>query len=145
MGPQESALLRRFQHRRGRGAFAQMVQLYAGLVYSTCWRVLKDETDAADATQETFFELTRCANRITGSLAGWLHKVATQKSIDLLRRCASRKHREEAYARTQPVEVNSWQDLSGHVDQALEELDDADEITAAGAVCAGQEHGADRP
>ncbi len=125
MGPQESALLRRFSTGGDAEAFAQMVQLYAGLVYSTCWRVLKDETDAADATQETFFELTRCANRITGSLAGWLHKVATQKSIDLLRRCASRKHREEAYARTQPVEVNSWQDLSGHVDQALEELDDA--------------------
>ncbi|HNY80638.1 MAG: sigma-70 family RNA polymerase sigma factor [Sedimentisphaerales bacterium] len=125
MGPQESALLRRFGTGGDAEAFAQMVQLYAGLVYSTCWRVLKDETDAADATQETFFELTRCANRITGSLAGWLHKVATQKSIDLLRRCASRKHREEAYARTQPVEVNSWQDLSGHVDQALDELDDA--------------------
>ncbi len=125
MGPQESALLRRFSTGGDAEAFAQMVQLYAGLVYSTCWRVLKDETDAADATQETFFELTRCANRITGSLAGWLHKVATQKSIDLLRRCASRKHREEAYARTQPVEVNSWQNLSGHVDQALDELDEA--------------------
>lgn len=51
--------------------------------------------------------------------------MATQKSIDLLRRCASRRHREQAYARTQPVEVNSWQDLSGHVDLALDELDDA--------------------
>lgn len=125
MGPQESALLRRFCTGADAEAFAELVQRYASLVYSTCWRVLKDETDAADATQETFFELTRHASHISGSLAGWLHKVATQKSIDLLRRCASRRRREEAYARTQPVEARSWQDLSSHVDLALDELDEA--------------------
>lgn len=125
MGPQETALLRRFSSGGDAEAFAELVQLYAGLVYSTCWRVLKNETDAADATQETFFELTRHASRVTGSLAGWLHKVATQKSIDRLRRAASRRRREEAYARTQPVEVHSWQDLSGQVDLALDELDAA--------------------
>ena len=125
MGPQESALLRRFCTGADAEAFAELVQRYASLVYSTCWRVLKDETDAADATQETFFELTRHASHISGSLAGWLHKVATQKSIDLLRRCASRRRREEVYARTQPVEARSWQDLSSHVDLALDELDEA--------------------
>ncbi len=125
MAPQESALLRRFCASGDAEAFAELVQRYAGLVYSTCWRVLKDETDAADATQETFFELTRHAGRITGSLAGWLHKVARQKSIDHLRRGASRRRREEAYARNQRVEVRSWQELSGHVDEALDELDGA--------------------
>ncbi len=117
--------MRRFCTGADAEAFAELVQRYASLVYSTCWRVLKDETDAADATQETFFELTRHASHISGSLAGWLHKVATQKSIDLLRRCASRRRREEVYARTQPVEARSWQDLSSHVDLALDELDEA--------------------
>lgn len=124
MGPRESALLRRFCTGGDAEAFAELVQHYAGMVYSTCWRVLRDESDAADATQETFFELTRHANRVSGSLAGWLHKVATQKSIDVLRRCASRRRREETYARTQPVAVHSWQELSSHVDLALDELDE---------------------
>lgn len=148
MGPHESALLRRFCTGADAEAFAELVQRYAGLVYSTCWRVLKDETDAADATQETFFELTRHANRVSGSLAGWLHRVATQKSIDLRRRCASRRRREEVYARTQPVEVHSWQDLSHHVDLALDELDDATKslllerfVLGKSAVQIAREHG----
>ena len=54
------------------------------MVYSTSWRVLKDDNDATDVTQETFFELTRHASRISGSLGAWLHRVATQKSIDVI-------------------------------------------------------------
>jgi RNA polymerase sigma-70 factor (ECF subfamily) len=98
---------------------------YVQLVYSTSWRVLKDEADARDVTQETFFELTRRAGRISGSLGCWLHRVATQKSTDLIRRRVHRRRREEVYARTRPAAVRSWQDLSGHVDQALERLDES--------------------
>ncbi|MHC4520837.1 MAG: sigma-70 family RNA polymerase sigma factor, partial [Planctomycetota bacterium] len=101
------------------------VRRYVQLVYSASWRVLRDENDATDVTQETFFELTRHAGRISGSLAGWLHRVATQKSIDVIRRSAHRRNREKVYARSRPVEVQSWQDLSEHVDQALDALPDA--------------------
>jgi len=50
--------------------------------------------------------------------------VATRRSIDLIRRSAHRRQREQAYARTQSqAGARTWQDLSGHVDEALEELD----------------------
>lgn len=124
MTENEAVLLQRFSTGSDAEAFAELVRRYVQLVYSTSWRVLKDETDANDVTQETFFELTRQANRISGSLACWLHRVATQKSIDVIRRRVHRRQREQVYARTRPVEVQSWQDLSGHVDRALDKLDE---------------------
>jgi len=123
MAENEAVLLKRFSTKADAEAFAELVQRYARLVYSTSWRILKQENDAADVTQQTFFELTRHASRISGSLSGWLHRVATQKSIDFIRRSAHRRQREQVYARNQPVEIQTWEDLSGHVDEALDTLD----------------------
>jgi len=41
----------------------------------------------------------------------------------VIRRTAHRRNREQAYARTRPVVVQSWQEMSEHVDLALEKLD----------------------
>jgi len=123
MAENEAILLERFSARADAEAFAELVRRYVRLVYSTAWRVLRDQSDAADVTQETFFELTRCAGRISGSLGVWLHHVATRKSVDLIRRNTHRRRRERVYARTRPEEVRTWHDLSGHVDEALESLD----------------------
>jgi len=121
----EAILLKRFSAGADAEAFAELVRRYVQLVYSTAWRVLKNDTDATDVTQDTFFELTRHAGRISGSLSGWLHRVATQKSIDVIRRTAHRRNREQAYARTRPIVVQSWQEMSEHVDLALEKLDNS--------------------
>jgi len=118
-------LLERFSRRADAEAFAELVRRYVRLVYSTSWRVLKDETDAADVTQETFFELTRNAGRISGSLGVWLHRVATRKSIDLVRRSAHRRRREQVYTQSRPEEVSTWHDLSSYVDEALDKLDES--------------------
>jgi RNA polymerase sigma-70 factor (ECF subfamily) len=118
-------LLERFSRQADAEAFTELVRRYTTLVYSTSWRVLRRETDAADVTQETFFELTRQAGRIAGPLSGWLHQVARQKSIDVIRRRTHRKNREQTYARTRPVEVQTWQEVSGHIDEVLEKLDES--------------------
>ncbi len=125
MDENETILLKRFSTQADAEAFAELVRRYVRLVYSTSWRVLKDEGDAADVTQETFFELTRHAGHISGSLSSWLHQIATRKSIDLIRRSVHRRRREQAYARTQPEDVQTWHDLSGYVDEALDKLDES--------------------
>jgi RNA polymerase sigma factor (sigma-70 family) len=125
MPENDAVLLERFSRRADAEAFTELVHRYARLVYSTSWRVLRHETDAADVTQETFFELTRQADRIVGPLSGWLHRVATQKSIDVIRRRTHRRNREQTYARARPVEVQTWHDLSSGVDEALEKLDES--------------------
>lgn len=104
-------------------AFAAIIRLYGGMVYGTGLRITGDAHYAADVTQETFFHLLQNAGRITGSLGGWLHQVATRRAIDLVRRDSSRRRREEAYAARAAVETDSWADISPLVDEALGELE----------------------
>lgn len=124
MADAEILLLRRFAETSDAEAFSEITQRYAGMVYASCRRVLGNEAKAADATQETFFQLFKNAGEITGSLGGWLHRVATRKSVDMIRMDSARASREKSYAGTAKKEINEWQELSPYVDQAMEELDD---------------------
>jgi len=124
MAESENILLQRFARTGDAEAFSEIVRCYAGLVYGACLRVLQDQNKAADVVQETFFQLLRSAGKITGSLPAWLHRVATNKAIDVIRRDSSRRRREAEYAVNNPMETEKWEDISSHVDQALSELDD---------------------
>jgi RNA polymerase sigma factor (sigma-70 family) len=125
MAESESALLQRFVSRGDTGAFAEIVRRYAGLVYGTCIRVVSDADQAADATQETFFQLMKKAGDVRGSLAGWLHRVAVRKAVDLIRNDSARRRRENRYLEARSShEERTWQQIAPHVDEALETLDE---------------------
>lgn len=123
MAETEAVLLKRFARTGDAEAFAELTRRHAGLVYGAAWRILSDMDRASDVAQETFLQLTKDATRVTGSLPGWLHRVATRKAIDLVRRDASRKDREVRYAVQQPQEARKWRDISPHVDEGLNGLD----------------------
>jgi RNA polymerase sigma factor (sigma-70 family) len=120
----EAVLLRRFTTTGDAEAFAELIRRHAGLVYGAAMRILADVDRAADVTQETFLQLTNDAPRVSGSLAGWLHRVATHKAIDQMRRDTSRRRREAEYAADQPREMADWRELSHCVDEELNRLDD---------------------
>lgn len=121
----EAVLLKRFAGNGDAEAFAEIIRRHAGLVYGAALRILADVDRASDVAQETFLQLTKDAGSVTGSLPGWLHRVATHKAIDAMRRDASRRHREREYmAGEQPrAESAEWKDISPHVDMGLRELD----------------------
>ena len=123
MAEAEAVLLRRFAKGRDAEALAEIIRRHAGLVYGTALRILADVDRASDVAQETFLQLTKDAGRITGSLPGWLHRVATHKAIDQMRRDSSRRRREMEYVANQPREATQWKDLSRYVDEGLDELD----------------------
>jgi len=123
MSESENILLRRFAATGDPEAFSEIVQRHAGLVYGACHRVLADKDRAADAVQETFLQLLRNAKTISGSVPSWLHRVATRKAIDAVRRDSSRRSREAKYVAAKPQEVTKWQDLSRYVDEGLDDLD----------------------
>lgn len=124
MSESESILLRRFAATGDPEAFSEIVRRHAGLVYGACLRVLADKDRAADAVQETFLQLLRNAETISDSVPSWLHRVATRKAIDAVRRDSSRRSREARYAAQAPREVTKWQDLSRYVDEGLDALDE---------------------
>jgi DNA-directed RNA polymerase specialized sigma24 family protein len=115
----ESVLLQRFAATGDPEAFSEIVRRYAGMVYGASLRVLSDADQAADATQETFFQLLQNASEITGSVSGWLHRVATHKAVDVIRRDSSRRKREAHYAADRMINAEKWQDISPYVDEAM--------------------------
>lgn len=123
MAETEAVLLNRFARTGDAEAFAEIIRRHAGLVYGAALRILADVDRASDVAQETFLQLTKDAGSVTGSLPGWLHRVATHKAIDEMRRDASRKRREAEYVAEKPHEVTDWKDLSRYVDEELIRLD----------------------
>ena len=123
MAETEAVLLRRFASGGDAAAYAEIIRRHAGLVYGAALRILADVDRASDVSQETFLQLTKDAGTVTGSLPGWLHRVATHKAIDHVRRDASRRHREGQYAAKQPRETAHWKDISPYVDESLNNLD----------------------
>lgn len=122
MAETETVLLRRFTNTGDAEAFAEIIRRHAGLVYGAALRILADVDRASDVAQDTFLQLTRDAGSVSGSLPGWLHRVATHKAIDQVRRDACRRRREEAYAAQRPQEVCEWKGISPYVDEELNEL-----------------------
>ncbi len=123
MAETEAVLLRRFASGGDAAAFAEIIRRHAGLVYGAALRILADVDRASDVSQETFLQLTKDAGTVTGSLPGWLHRVATHKAIDHMRRDASRKRRERQYVAKKPLETAHWKDISPCVDESLNNLD----------------------
>jgi hypothetical protein len=61
MSTADHTLLDRWNRTRDADAFAELVTRYAGLVYGTCRRVLRDEREAEDVSQECFVKLAQTA------------------------------------------------------------------------------------
>ncbi|HUW35613.1 MAG TPA: sigma-70 family RNA polymerase sigma factor [Planctomycetota bacterium] len=129
MNKSDLSLLERFRRARDADAFAEIVSRYQDFVYGTCLRILGNRADSQDVSQECFLRLLRKADTVRTSLGGWLHRCATDLSIDELRGRAARRNREEVSVQMNGHANNesdsagpSWQELAPHLDRALEEL-----------------------
>ncbi len=120
----ENILLKRFVNTGDAKAFSEIARRHAGMVYGACLRVLEDRNKASDAAQDTFFQLLRSAGQISGSIPAWLHKVATRKAVDAIRRDSARRQREQQYAVDKPCHVDKWEEMSQYIDEELNELDE---------------------
>jgi RNA polymerase sigma-70 factor, ECF subfamily len=107
-------------------AFADLMDRHARRVFAVCLRVLRDHTDAEEATQETFVRLARAAEgfRAEAALSTWLYRVAHNVCTDLVRREARRP-------RTPVADVAELADLA-HPDGAQQRA----ELTELGAALA---------
>ncbi len=68
-------------------AFALLVDLHQGRVYTTCLGFVFRQEDAEDLTQEVFVEVYRSISKFEGrsSLSTWIYRIAVTKSLELLR------------------------------------------------------------
>lgn len=103
-------------------AFNGLVDLYQRQVYNLCFRMLGNREAAEDATQETFLSAYRRLGDFRGGqFRSWLLRIATNISIDelrrLKRRAASPLEREHE---GEPVAVDLPDQAPGPEERALE-------------------------
>jgi RNA polymerase sigma-70 factor, ECF subfamily len=116
-----------------REAFRTIVERHSAAVFRVAYRLTRSEQDADDVVQETFLkayvELPRFEGR--AAVATWLHRIAVNCAIDLLRRRSSApsaaENDEPAAARLAspapgPEREAAGRELRAHVDAALDDL-----------------------
>jgi len=89
--PEEDAI--RLAQQGNAAAFELLYRRYSTRVYALCFRIVQNESDAEDLTQEAFLLLFRKIHTFRGEskFSTWLHRLATNLSLMRLRK---RKHPE---------------------------------------------------
>jgi RNA polymerase sigma factor (sigma-70 family) len=119
-------LLKRYAADGDTRAFAQVATRHRDMVFATCYRVLGNDADAEDAAQDCFVALARSAGRVSASVGGWLHRVATRTAKTLKERQRALRDREHAAAELALASDDGglWEEVTPHIDQAIDRLPD---------------------
>ena len=116
----DTPLWQRWQDERSADAFAELVQRHSTLIYATSRRVLGNNADAEDVTQECFLEVLRGKVEIREPAAPLLHTLAVRRALDHRRRESRRRAREVAAASRPSAEARVADD--GEALQLLDEI-----------------------
>jgi RNA polymerase sigma-70 factor, ECF subfamily len=111
----------------------QIVREHGPMVWSTVYRLLNHDADAADCFQRTFLSALELSRTETvRSWPGLLRRLATARALEGLRERYRQAARREPLgvdsavspATSQPAEAAQASELAGHLRDALAELDD---------------------
>jgi RNA polymerase sigma-70 factor, ECF subfamily len=80
-----------------RSRYAEVVELHREELRAHCMRILRSPHDAEDALQEALLRGWRSLDRFEGrgSLRSWLYRIATNTSLDQMRRRSERATMDE--------------------------------------------------
>jgi RNA polymerase sigma factor (sigma-70 family) len=141
MPANDFALLTRWTAERDPEAFRELASRYAAMVYATCHRVLGNATEEEDVAQECFMALAGKGGPAKSNLPAWLHKVATTRSIDHVKKDKRRKARERRFAEAQPSQVEpEWRDIQPLVDEEIAALREEYRVAVVAHFLDGQSH-----
>jgi RNA polymerase sigma factor (sigma-70 family) len=123
----DGQLLDSFSSHHDEAAFAVLVRRHGPLVLRVCRRVLRQEQDAEDAFQATFFVLARKAASIRKreALVNWLHGVAYRMAMNAKREAARRREREARAKASSEKNVGrelAWRDVQGVLEEEIQRL-----------------------
>ena len=123
MSASDSVLICRWIKARDAEAFRELVSRHAQMVYATARRILRNTADAEDVAQDCFLKLVQSPSSALHTGA-WLHRVATNRSLDILR-AEKRRRGQLATPPRIPEDPNdraSWHEVEVWVDRAIDRL-----------------------
>lgn len=123
MAHNDALLLDRWFRKHDAQAFRELVERYSRMVYGTACRILQSPDHADDVTQDCFLKLAQASKSRPRRIGSWLHRVATNRSISLLRSEKRRQTLESSRAAEQDgVQESSWEEVESWIDEAIERL-----------------------
>lgn len=74
-------------------AFKTLVEAFQNRVFSTVINITRNQNEAEDISQEVFIEVYQSINKFRedAKLSTWVYKIATNKSLEFLRRQKAKK------------------------------------------------------
>ena len=117
-----------FRRERSEDAFGELVRRYANLVYSIAKRRLANASMAEDVTQVVFIRFAEKPPNVRshGELVAWLHRTTLNVAIDTWRSETRRRNREQQAAIMETDPHSPWEEISPHLDEAVNRLEDED-------------------
>lgn len=100
----QEAKARELLRRSSRGdeaAFAELYDLFAARIYGLVLRVVRDQAQSEEVTQEAFLQIWRNAARYDaalGSASSWVLTMAHRRAVDRVRSAESARRRDDEYA-----------------------------------------------
>lgn len=141
MRNRDSLHLEKWKGTRDTRALQALIEEYSGLVYATSLRITGDVQTAEDVAQECFITLAQRPPRNVKSLGSWLHRVATNRSINVIKQESARKKREMAYHSENAETVEAtWDEIEDIVDEIIEELPEKSKHLIVAHFIEGQTH-----
>jgi RNA polymerase sigma factor (sigma-70 family) len=130
MNDTDLELLRRYARRNAEDAFAQLVRRHLNLVFCAALRQVRSPELAEEVAQSVFTDLARQAERLAPNtiLAAWLYQVTRRTAIDVVRREARRRLREQVAIELTAMNATpaDWTEIEPLLDEAMHALDDTD-------------------
>jgi RNA polymerase sigma factor (sigma-70 family) len=143
MSPIDETLFQRWRAKRDADAFATLATKYGGLVYAVGRRVTGNAQDAEDVAQICFEKLATQARAPKAHLAAWLHRVATNHALNVIKSKRRRTEREARYDRERPKHTEiGWDDIYELVDEAVAALPDKQRDVVVAHYLEGKTHDA---
>jgi RNA polymerase sigma-70 factor (ECF subfamily) len=117
-----------------REAFSELYERFAGPVFGTARRVLRDPAQAEEVTQEVLVEIWRTASRYDaakGSAAAWIMTLAHRRAVDRVRSEQASRDRDKRVGRSEQqrpfdevAETVETRDEHAQVRRAVRQLSD---------------------
>ena len=130
MSDTDLELLARYTRQHAEDAFAELVRRHVNLVHSAALRQVRSPQLAEEVSQSTFVKLARRASEFAPNtiLSAWLYQVTRREAIDVVRREARRKSREQIVTEMNAMNATTadWTHIEPLLDEAMSALDETD-------------------